>query len=178
MGFVRRRLVRRPMVKERGTTMPACSQSLRSARLRILPACLAVAAGLMAAIPSQTARAAEITVYKAPWCGCCEQWIGHLRSQGHAVTTQNMENLDMIKKMSGVPETLRSCHTALVAGYVIEGHVPATDLARLLAERPEAQGLAVPGMPGGAPGMESAAAEPYDVMLFQTDGDARVFSRN
>ena len=157
--------------------MSARNQVRRSGNLRILSASLAIAAGLMAAAAVQPARAAEITVYKSPWCGCCELWIGHMRSHGHAVTTRDMEDLDAIKKMSGVPEALQSCHTALVAGYVLEGHVPAADLARLLAERPEARGLAVPGMPGGAPGMESAAAEPYDVMLFQTDGSARVFSR-
>ncbi len=157
--------------------MPARSQLRRFASLRILTASLAVAAGLTAATASQPARAAEITVYKSPWCGCCEQWIGHMRSEGHAVTTRNMEDLDAIKKMAGVPEDLQSCHTAFVAGYVLEGHVPAADLARLLAERPKARGLAVPGMVGGSPGMDSAAAEPYDVMLFQPDGGARVFSR-
>lgn len=157
--------------------MPARNQARRSGRLRHLSASLAVAAGLIAAAASHPARAAEITVYKSPWCGCCEQWIGHLRAQGHRVAEQDMEDLDAIKKMARVPEDLQSCHTAFVAGYVVEGHVPAADLARLLAERPKARGLAVPGMPGGAPGMASAAAEPYDVMLFQTDGGARVFSR-
>jgi len=157
--------------------MPARSQARLSARLRVLTASLAVAAGLMAAIASQPARATEITVYKSPWCGCCEQWIGHMRSQGHAVTSRNLEDLDAIKKMARVPEDLQSCHTAFVAGYVLEGHVPAEDVARLLAERPKAQGLAVPGMPGGSPGMDGAAAEPFNVMLFQSDGGARVFSR-
>ncbi len=157
--------------------MPASNQARRSFSLRILTASLAVAAGLMAATASQPARAAEIAVYKSPWCGCCEQWIGHMRSQGHTVAVQDMEGLDAVKKMARVPEDLQSCHTAFVAGYVLEGHVPAADLARLLAERPKARGLAVPGMPGGSPGMEGAAAEPYDVMLFQTDGSARVFSR-
>ena len=158
--------------------MPARSQARRSGSLRYLAASLAVAVGLIAATVAQPARAAKITVYKSPWCGCCEQWIGHLRSQGHAVTSRNMEDLDAVKKMAGVPEALQSCHTAFVAGYVIEGHVPAEDVARLLAERPQARGLAVPGMPGGAPGMESAAAEPYDAMLFRSDGGARVFSRH
>ncbi len=157
--------------------MPASNQARRPVSLRILTASLAVAAGLIAATASQPARAAEIAVYKSPWCGCCEQWIGHMRSQGHAVTSRNMADLDAIKKMARVPEALQSCHTAFVAGYVLEGHVPAADLARLLAERPKAQGLAVPGMVGGSPGMGSAAAEPYDVMLFQPDGGARVFSR-
>ena len=89
-----------------------------------------------------------------------------------------MEDLDAIKKMVGVSEALQSCHTAFVAGYVVEGHVPAADLARLLAERSEVRGLAVPGMPGGAPGMGSAAAEAYEGILFQSDGSARVFDRH
>ncbi len=156
--------------------MPARSQARRSGRLRNLSASLAVAAVLIAATAIQQARAAEITVYKSPWCGCCEQWIGHMRSQGHAVTSRNLEDLDAVKKMARVPEALQSCHTAFVADYVLEGHVPAADLARLLAERPKARGLAVPGMPGGSPGMEGAAAEPFDVTLFQSDGGARVFS--
>lgn len=158
--------------------MPARSQVRRFGRLRILSAGLAVAAGLTAAIAAQPVQAAEITVYKSPWCGCCGQWIDHMRAQGHRVAIRDMENLEAVKKMSGVPEAMQSCHTAIVAGYVVEGHVPAADVARLLAERPKAKGLAVPGMPGGAPGMESAAAEPYEVMLFQRDGNAQVFSRH
>lgn len=157
--------------------MPAKSQARRSGSLWYLATGLAVAAGLYAATASQSAPAAEITVYKSPWCGCCEQWIGHMRSQGHRVVSQDLEDLDAIKTMAGVPEDLQSCHTAFVAGYVLEGHVPAADVARLLAERPEARGLAVPGMPGGSPGMEGAAAEPFEVMLFERNGSsARVFS--
>ena len=91
----------------------------------------------MAATASQPARAAEIAVTKSPWCGCCEQWIGHMRSQGHTVAVQDMEDLDAIKKMARVPEDLQSCHTACVEGYVPEGHVPAADLARWRADRPK-----------------------------------------
>ncbi len=154
------------------------SQVRGSGGIRVLSASLAVAAGLIAATAGQPARAAEITVYKSPWCGCCEQWIDHMRARGHRVASQDFEDLDAIKKLSGVPENLQSCHTAVVAGYVIEGHVPAADVARLLAERPEARGLAVPGMPGGSAGMEGASAEPYEVLLFRSDGGARVFSRH
>ena len=125
--------------------MPASNQARRPASLRILTASLAVAAGLIAATASQPARAAEIAVYKSPWCGCCEQWIGHMRSQGHAVTSRNMADPDATKKMARVPEALQSCHTAFVAGYVLEGHVPAADLARLLAERPQGPGARGPG---------------------------------
>ncbi len=159
--------------------MPARIRTQRSRGLWYLATGLAVAAGLYAATASQPAAAAEIAVYKSPWCGCCEQWIGHMRSQGHKVAVQDMEDLDAIKKMAGVPEDLRSCHTAFVEGYVLEGHVPAADLARLLAERPEARGLAVPGMPGGSPGMEGAEAEPFLVMLFaRNGGGAQVFARH
>ncbi len=140
--------------------MPASNQARRPASLRILAARLAVAAGLIAATASQPARAAEIAVYKSPWCGCCEQWIGHMRSQGHAVTSRNMADLDAIKKMARVPKALQSCHTAFVAGYVLEGHVPAADLSRLLAERPTAQGLAVPGMVGGSPAWTAPQPNP------------------
>ncbi|MDD9923641.1 MAG: DUF411 domain-containing protein [Boseongicola sp.] len=122
--------------------------------------------------------AAEFTVYKSPWCGCCSKWVDHLQANGHMVTTKDIENLDTIKKMAGVPERLQSCHTAIVDGYVVEGHVPAKDITRLLAERPKAKGLAVPGMPAGSPGMEGSAPDKYDVMLFKTDGSADVFSRH
>ena len=125
--------------------MPASNQARRPASLRILTASLAVAAGLIAATASQPARAAEIAVYKSPWCGCCERWIGHMRSQGHAVTSRNMADPDATKKMARVAEALQSCHTAFVAGYVLEGHVPAADLARLLAERPQGPGARGPG---------------------------------
>jgi hypothetical protein len=126
---------------------------------------------------SGPAYAAEITVYKSPRCGCCSSWADRLAAQGHTMTIQDIENLDPIKKMAGVPEALQACHTALVDGYVVEGHVPAKDIARLLAERPEATGLAVPGMPGGSLGMEGAAPERYEVVLFKADGSASVYAR-
>ncbi len=124
------------------------------------------------------AFAAEVMVYKSPWCGCCKKWIAHMRANGHSVHVQNMENLDMIKKMAGVPDHLQSCHTAMVNGYAVEGHVPAKDIARLLTERPKAKGLAVPGMPAGAPGMEQGTPEHYEVLLFRRDGTTSVYSRH
>lgn len=138
---------------------------------------VALAAGIAGTTLSAPALAAEITVYKSPWCGCCSKWADHLQAKGHTVTTKNMENLDAIKKMAGVPEGLQSCHTAMVEGYVLEGHVPARDIERLLAERPKAKGLAVPGMPVGSPGMEGGAPERFDVMLFGTDGSTSVYAR-
>lgn len=138
---------------------------------------VALAAGIVGTTLSAPALAADITVYKSPWCGCCSKWADHLQAKGHTVTTKNMENLDAIKKLAGVPEGLQSCHTAMVEGYVLEGHVPAKDIERLLAERPNAKGLAVPGMPVGSPGMEGGAPERFDVMLFGTDGSTSVYAR-
>ena len=154
-------------------------QKLRKKTLSVRPLLLsaALAAGIVGTTLSAPALAADITVYKSPWCGCCSKWADHLEAKGHTVTTENMENLDAIKKMAGVPERLQACHTAMVGGYVLEGHVPAKDIKRLLAERPKAKGLAVPGMPVGSPGMEDGAPERFDVMLFGTDGLTSVYAR-
>ncbi len=147
----------------------------RSARPLLLT--VALTAGIAGTTLSAPAYAAEITVYKSPWCGCCSKWADNLQANGHTVTTKNIENLDAIKKMAGVPEGLQSCHTAMVEGYIVEGHVPAKDIERLLGERPKAKGLAVPGMPVGSPGMEGGAPERFDVMLFSTDGSTSVYAR-
>ena len=138
---------------------------------------MAIAAGVGTLSLLGPTYAAEFTVYKSPWCGCCSKWIDHLKASGHTVSTQDIESLDTVKKMAGVPEHLQSCHTAMVDGYVIEGHVPSKDIERLLAERPKAKGLAVPGMPAGSPGMEGGAPDKYDVMLFNPDGSSDVFAR-
>ena len=143
-------------------------------RLRAVLPVLAVAAMLFPA----AAFAAEMTVYKSPSCGCCGAWVRHMKAHGHTVKTVDMETLDAIKKMTGVPEPLQSCHTAVVNGYVIEGHVPAADVARLLTEKPAARGLAVPGMPVGSPGMEGPNPEPYEVLLFRADGSVAVYARH
>lgn len=140
----------------------------------LVAAVLAAVVGTSVPAP---AFAAEMTVYKSPWCGCCAKWIDHLKADGHSVQVKNMEDLDTIKKMAGIPDRLQSCHTAVVDGYVVEGHVPAKDILRLLSERPMAKGLAVPGMPTGSPGMEQGAPERYDVLLFQQDGATRLYSR-
>ena len=148
--------------------------------LKVRPLLLsaALSAGIAWSTLSASAFAAEITVYKTPWCGCCSKWVDHLQAYGHDVTIKNMENLDVIKKMAGVPESLQSCHTAAVDGYVIEGHVPAKDIDRLLAEHPKARGLSVPGMPVGSPGMEGGTADRYDVIMFGTDGSTSVYAQH
>lgn len=118
------------------------------------------------------------TVYKSPTCGCCAAWVDHLRANGFRVTTVDREDLAPVKAAHGVGEHLASCHTTLVGGYVVEGHVPAADIRRLLRERPAVAGIAVPGMPTGSPGMEvpGARADRYDVVSFDRAGATRVFA--
>lgn len=117
-----------------------------------------------------------MTVWKTPWCGCCGKWVAHMRSAGFKVQVKEVEGLAKIKRLAGIPERLRSCHTASVGGYKIEGHVPAGDVKRLLETRPKVDGLAVPGMPSGSPGMENGEHDPYDVVAFTRDGKTEVFS--
>ena len=148
--------------------------------------------------PPQQQQQQTIEVYKSPTCGCCSKWIEHLRSHGFAVRATETQNVDEVKARHRVPRQLHSCHTALVAGYVIEGHVPAADVQRLLTERPKVAGLAVAGMPIGSPGMEIEVRslrpvgpattagspppppiikpQPYDVVEFSADGGTRVFA--
>lgn len=134
------------------------------------------AIGIAAAIVLQggsAAEASDVNVYKAPSCGCCDAWADHLRDNGFTVAVEDVEDLDAVKQRLGVPAPLQSCHTATVEGYVVEGHVPAADIRRLLTEQPEATGLAVPGMPIGSPGMEQGdRREPYATTLFGPDGQS------
>ena len=118
-----------------------------------------------------------IDVYKSATCGCCTQWVEHLQKNGFSVNARNVPNTAAYRAQFGVPAALGSCHTGLVAGYALEGHVPASEIKRLLAEKPRARGLAVPQMPMGSPGMEGAYSDAYDVLLFQTDGSASVYRR-
>jgi hypothetical protein len=120
----------------------------------------------------------EMTVYKTPTCGCCGKWIDHLRESGFTVITKEMSNLGGVKAENGVPRELSSCHTGVVDGYVIEGHVPADIILRLLKERPDVKGIAVPGMPVGSPGMEvpSGEIQPYTIMTFDEAGNTEVFA--
>jgi hypothetical protein len=119
-----------------------------------------------------------ITVYKTPTCGCCTKWVSHLQENGFEVETTDLSDLRMVKSMSGIEPELASCHTAKVGGYVIEGHVPAKDIKRLLANRPTAIGLTVPGMPMGSPGMEAPQAQRYQVLLLDKDGSTSVFAEH
>tara|TARA_R110002073_G_scaffold299412_1_gene466461 strand:- start:1590 stop:2042 length:453 start_codon:yes stop_codon:yes gene_type:complete len=113
----------------------------------------------------------SIVVYKSPTCGCCNAWVTHLRESGLDVETRELNDMAMIKQRLGVPDELWSCHTAIIEFYVIEGHVPAAEIERLVAERPAIRGLAVPGMPAGSPGMEmSGNSQPYTVHTFSDAG--------
>jgi hypothetical protein len=125
-------------------------------------------AGAACVLPPAALVAAEplITVHKDPSCGCCSGWVQHLQQAGFPTEVVDTKDLDAVKVRLGVPDDLAACHTAEVAGYVIEGHVPSVALKRLLAEKPDATGLAVPGMPVGSPGMEGGTPEPYEVVLF------------
>lgn len=120
-----------------------------------------------------------VEVYKSATCTCCLKWVDHLRESGFKVKVHNETDLGRTRKQLGVPASLSSCHTAVAGGYVIEGHVPANDIRRLLAERPSAKGIAVPGMPIGSPGMEMGdRKDPYEVVLFDGVSPNRVFAKH
>ena len=128
------------------------------------------------------AGAESIEVWKSPTCGCCGKWVDHLEANGFNVKAKNTSPgmLDHIKREAGIPDKLASCHTGMIGGYVVEGHVPAEDIKRLVDERPDAIGLTVPNMPLGSPGMEQpdGKTEPYDVLLVKKDGSTVVFARH
>lgn len=126
---------------------------------------------------SSAAEPTEVQVYKTPTCGCCAKWVDHLRDNGFSVSVTDLKDVTPIKLENGVPRRLASCHTAITEGYIVEGHVPAEDIRRLLDERPKVSGLAVPGMPIGSPGMEGPNPKRYKVLSFGADG-TRVFAEH
>jgi hypothetical protein len=134
----------------------------------------AVAAAQVATASEQALP--KIVVYKTEGCGCCNGWVEHLQAAGFEVDARNVTDLMSVKRDAGVPAANSSCHTALVDGYVVEGHVPADVIKRLLAERPDIAGVAVPGMPTGSPGMEGSGAKPYDVLTFDRQGRNAVYA--
>lgn len=138
-----------------------------------------VIVGVLVWLPKENlAGGPEITVYKSATCGCCGKWIDHMQDAGFKVTAHNRQDMNQIKVDHGVAYELRSCHTAVVEGYVVEGHVPAGDIQRLLKERPAVDGLAVPGMPAGSPGMEGDHVDPYDVIAFTNGKRDAVFEKH
>ncbi|MDZ4108889.1 MAG: DUF411 domain-containing protein [Brevundimonas sp.] len=122
----------------------------------------------------------DLVVYKTPTCPCCDGWIAHMRQAGFTATVNVLPDLAPLRSRHGLPDTLASCHTGLIDGYLVEGHVPAADVLRLLAQRPRAVGLAVPGMPLGSPGMETPQGrqDAYDTLLVLRSGATRVFARH
>jgi hypothetical protein len=119
-----------------------------------------------------------VEVFRSPSCGCCGKWVEHLRQNGFQVQTHDVNDISATRKQLGMPDQLGSCHTARIGGYVVEGHVPASDIRRLLKDKPKALGLAVPSMPPGSPGMESARPVPYQTLLVQTDGTSKLFAQH
>jgi hypothetical protein len=143
----------------------------------VLLVVVGLACGTAAVLTAQQTRP-SVEVYKDPSCGCCSKWVEHLQANGFTVKTTDRADLAELKAKHRVPQKVQSCHMALVNGYVVEGHVPAEDVKRLLKERPAIVGIAVPGMPIGSPGMEVAGmkAQPFDVMAFDKAGQTRVFA--
>ena len=126
---------------------------------------------------AQAATAATLEVVKTPSCGCCTEWVQRMQAAGFTVKARNVADTWPVAKAAGIPDRLRSCHTAKVGGYVIEGHVPAADIKRLLKQKPKAIGLSVPGMVAGSPGMEVPGRfDRYQVMLIQKDGKHKVWA--
>ncbi len=143
--------------------------------LRALPLLLAL---LVGAGSAWAQSATQVEVFKSPYCGCCEKWIEHMQKNGFKVNAHNVNDIPAARKSLGMPDRVGSCHTAKVGGYLIEGHVPAADIQRLLKEKPKAVGLAAPGMPQGSPGMETATPVPYETLLVQADGSTTVFAKH
>ena len=126
---------------------------------------------------AESAAAATLVVTKTASCGCCKHWVEHMKKAGFAVEVHDVDDVTPTARRLHVPDRLRSCHTASIEGYAIEGHVPAADVRRLLAQRPKAAGIAVPGMVMGSPGMEHGGhSEPYQTILFTRDGKTRIFA--
>ena len=139
-------------------------------------AIVAIGGGVILLSKPTPTLAQEVVVYKDPSCGCCSQWVKHLRRSGFSVVVNNVEDMEPIKRKAGIPDAMESCHTAYVGDYSIEGHVPASDIKRMLAENLAIKGLAVPGMPSSAPGMDDPDYEPYSVFAFNTNGATSVFA--
>ena len=140
--------------------------------------CATGAVLLTAMLPRAYAQyAPQITVYKSPACGCCGEWVKHMQANGFRVDVREVDDVTPIRARYGIPDRLASCHTALIDGYAIEGHVPASDIKRLLSERPKVKGLSVPGMVVGSPGMEQGPPQPYETIAFDGRGE-RVYARH
>ena len=146
--------------------------------MRVRSSLAIVAALLIGGSALAAGPAPVIDVFKNAACGCCARWAEHMRTSGFEMRTHDVPDVSAERRRLGMPPGVASCHTAVVDGYVIEGHVPASDVRRLLVERPKARGLAVPHMPGGSPGMENGDKVPYDVLLVNSKGSPTTFARH
>ena len=127
------------------------------------------------ATPALAAGGPAMTIFKSPWCGCCEAWAKIMEDSGFTVTIEDREDLAPVKRRAGVPQAMEGCHTAMIDGYFVEGHVPAASVSRMLSERPHISGIAVPGMPAGSPGMGDDPGARYDVLSVDGSGKAAIY---
>ena len=146
---------------------------------RLIAAALSAGVVSGVALASQRPAPAIVEVYKSPTCGCCSKWVDHMRASGFDVRTNNVDDIDAVKAAYRVPVSVGSCHTATVSGYVLEGHVPAWDVRRLLKDKPPVIGIAVAGMPAGSPGMETPGAkpQPFNVVSFDKAGKTTIVAK-
>ena len=156
-------------------THPAAHAILRSLALC---AALTVASPVIAQSLQPNSGQPVVEVYKSPQCGCCKAWVEHLQKNGFTVIAHDVDDVPAARKKLGMPNRFGACHTAKVGQYLVEGHVPAADIRRLLEKHPKAIGLAVPSMPPGSPGMEGERSVPYDTLLVTEDGNAKVFAHH
>jgi hypothetical protein len=158
--------------------MPLITRSARLMIILSLSVGSAVAYAQSKAAPAKAAPAKpHLTVFKSPTCGCCAKWVEYMQANGFTAAVTNMPDVSPVKIQNGLPPKLSSCHTTLIGGYVIEGHVPVSDVRRLLKEKPAGiAGLAAPGMPAGSPGMDVPNSPAYDVIAFDKKGGTRVYS--
>ncbi len=138
----------------------------------------AVLLSLLASAAWAGAPLPTVEVFKSPSCGCCGKWVEHMKTNGFKVVTHETNDIAPLKQRLGVPLGMGSCHTAEVGGYLIEGHVPADDVKRLLAEKPNAKGLVSPGMPQSAPGMDLPGKQPYEILLVRRDGSTSTYAKH
>jgi hypothetical protein len=140
----------------------------------------ASALGALALVAPRLLEAAaplKMTVYKSPSCGCCKEWITYMKKEGFELKVIDMDDVSEIKRSAGVPPSMESCHTGLIGTYVVEGHVPADLVRKMVAEKPKFLGLSVPGMVSGPPGMEQGPKQPYQVISFTRDAKTAVYAR-
>ena len=167
----------RPVVRSRSASGDSSFLSRRRTLIALGAVAIVAAGGWALFFKSAPTSAADVVVYKNPTCGCCSKWADHMRAKGFTVEVKAVDNIGKIKEKYGIPPELESCHTSLIDGYIIEGHVPVREVNRLLTERPDAKGIAVAGMPAGSPGMEGRYTDRYKVMLFRSDGSKEVYAR-